>query len=657
MALAQSKYNSGQYYLSKLNLAFLFITAVLALACRPEAIDKGAKTGNKHYSLSDFYNSPFVKKPIFSANGDKILISTNKSGIFNAYQLSLANGELTQLTDFATNAAYGISYFPADERMLYSLELGADLSHIFVRNTDGTSVDITPDSTSKAMFIQWSEDKQSFYYLCNKRDNRYFDIYKLPIKNLNNKQLRPELLFENKNGYEIQGMSKDENYFVFGKIYTKNNSDIYLYSRKAGTTEKIIGNSKSANYAVGVSKDEEEIYYLTDEESEFCYLKAYNFSTKQHQTVVKENWDIVDVSFSPSKTYRAMLINEEAQNKLKLYQNIDNKQIKIPNLPCGDVSMVSFSKDEKQMCFLLNNPVSPNDLYIYNFESQELKKITDLLNPLIESNELVEPEFVKFPSFDGLEIPALLYKPLLIKENEKIPAIVWVHGGLGGQSRATYSPIIQYLVNQGYAVLAVNNRGSYGYGKTFAQADDGKIGNVDLKDYIAGKNFLANSGYVHQGKIGIMGAGTYGGYVPLAALAFAPTEFAVGVDLFGVTNWYRMLNSIPPAWEPIKQALYKELGNPATDSAALHKKSPLFFINEITQPLMIVQGANNPRVPKSETDQIVKELKINKIPHKYLVFNDESYFFAKKENEIKAYKEVMKFLDEFLKGKQTPVVQ
>lgn len=657
MLSAQSKYYQGRTFLSKTNIAFLFIVAIFILACRPEVIDKGAKIGKSQYSLHDFYNSPSIKKPIFSANGDKILISTNESGLFNAYQLSLASGELTPLTDFATNAAYGISYFPTDDRILYSLELGTDLSHIFVRNLDGTSIDVTPDSTSKAMFLRWSEDKKSFYYLCNKRDNRYFDVYKLPIKQLDSKQLRPELLFENKNGYEIQGMSNDENYFVCGKIYTKNNSDIYLHNRKTGKTEKIIGNAQSANYAVEVSKNEEEIYYLTDEGSEFIYLKMYHFGTKQSQLVLKEDWDIMEVSLSPKKTYRAVLINEAAQNKLKVYRNVDNKQIKIPNLPCGDVNMVSFSQDEKQMCFLLNNPVSPNDLYIYNFEKQELKKITDLFNPTIDHADLVEPEFVKFPSFDGLEIPALLYKPLAIKEKEQIPAILWVHSGLGSQSRATYSPMIQYLVSQGYAVLAVNNRGSYGYGKTFAQADDGKIGDADLKDYIAAKNFLVNLGYVHQGKVGIMGAGTYGGYMSLAALAFAPTEFAVGVDLFGITNWYRILKSIPPSWERIKQALYKELGNPATDSVALSKKSPLFFAGEITQPLMIVQGANNPRVPKSETDQIVKELKMNKIPHKYLIFNDESYFFAKKENEIRAYKEVMKFLDEFLKGKKTSVVQ
>lgn len=657
MALAQSKYNPQQAKLVKLNIAFLFITSLLTLACNPAAIDKGTKAKTKQYSLEEFYNSPFIKKPIFSPNGDKILISTNKSGIFNVYELALKSGELTQLTDFATNAAYGISYFPEDDRILYSLELGADLAHIFVRNSDGTSIDITPDSTAKAVFIRWSDDSKSFYYLCNKRDNRYFDVYKLNVNNLNTKQLKPELLFENKDGYEVQGMSKDENYLVLGKIYTKNNSDVYLYDRKANEIEKIIGGSQSVNYCIGVSRDEDRIFYLTDEGSEFCYLKTYNFQTNEQKTILKEDWDIVDVHFSPRKTYRAVLTNEDAQNKLKIYQNADNKQIKIPNLPCGDVSMLNFSKDEKQVCFLLNNPVSPNDLYVYNFDNQELKKITDFLNPAIDRNQLVEPEFVKFPSFDGLEIPALLYKPLTIKENEKIPAIIWVHGALGGQSRATYSPMIQHLVNQGYAVFAVNNRGSYGYGKTFCQADDGKIGDADLKDYIAGKNFLVNTGYVNQGKIGIMGAGTYGGYMALAALAFAPTEFAVGVDLFGITNWYRVLKSIPPSWQPIKQALYKELGDPATDSAALYKKSPLFFAGEITQPVMIVQGANNPRVPKSETDQIIKELKMKKIPHKYLVFNDEAYFFSKKENEIKAHKDVMKFLNEFLHGQQTTPIQ
>ncbi|MCU0390708.1 MAG: S9 family peptidase [Thermoflexibacter sp.] len=635
----------------KQHLCILAILSILTLACTPNALDKGSFTKNKQYAVEDFYNTPYLKKPTFSANGEKILISTNKNGIFNVYALLLKDGKLSAMTDYATNAAYGISYFPEDERILYSLELSLDVSHIFVRNLDGTSIDVTPDSTSRSIFMRWSEDKKSFYYLCNKRDNRYFDIYKLDIANLNKKDLNPTLLFENKDGYEIEGMSKDENYLVLGKMYTKNHSEIYLHNKKSNATQKIIGDSvASANWAVGTTDNEKKLYFLTNHDNEFYYLKSYDFESGQQEIITKENWDITDVFFSPKNTYRALLINEDAQTKLKIYKNTDNEQIKIPNLPCGDISMVNFSKDEKYVCFILNTPTSPNDLYLYNFENQELKKINSLINSVLDHRDLSEPEFVKFPSFDGLEIPALLYKPLHLKTGQKVPAVVWVHSSLSGQSRATYTPSIQYLVNQGYVVLAVNNRGSYGYGKTFAEADDGKVGEVDLKDYIAGKKYLEKMDFIAEGKIGIVGAGTYGGYITLAALAFEPTEFAVGVDLFGITNWYKMLKNMPASAQVIKPLLYKKLGNPQTDSAELHKKSPLFFANQITRPLMIVQGANNPRVPKSETDQIINELKINQIPHEYLIFPDEAYFFAKRENEIEACRAKVKFLNKYLKG-------
>jgi dipeptidyl aminopeptidase/acylaminoacyl peptidase len=229
-----------------------------------------------------------------------------------------------------------------------------------------------------------------------------------------------------------------------------------------------------------------------------------------------------------------------------------------------------------------------------------------------------------------------------------------IHGGPGDQSRLNYDPLTQYLVNHGYVILAVNNRGSSGYGKTFYAADDQKHGDVDLKDCIESKKFLIASGYVDSTKIGIMG-GSYGGYMTLAALAFAPEEFKVGVDIFGVANWLRTLNSIPPYWESFKEALYKELGNPKTDSIALYKKSPLFHADKITKPLIVLQGANDPRVLKIESDEVVAAVKKNKVPVEYIVFEDEGHGFVKKENEIKGYKAILDFLDQHLK-KDTPAL-
>jgi dipeptidyl aminopeptidase/acylaminoacyl peptidase len=217
-----------------------------------------------------------------------------------------------------------------------------------------------------------------------------------------------------------------------------------------------------------------------------------------------------------------------------------------------------------------------------------------------------------------------------------------------------YSSIIQYLVNHGYAVLAVNNRGSSGYGKTFFKMDDKTHGDVDLKDCVYGKDFLASTGVVDTAKIGIMG-GSYGGYMTLAALTFTPDAFAVGGDLFGISNWLRTLRSIPPWWSSFREALYTEMGDPNTeDSVMLKNYSPLFHYKNIVKPLMVLQGVNDPRVLKAESDEIVAAVKANRVPVEYVLFPDEGHGFVKKENEMKGYRQVLEFLDQYLKkiGKQ-----
>jgi dipeptidyl aminopeptidase/acylaminoacyl peptidase len=261
----------------------------------------------------------------------------------------------------------------------------------------------------------------------------------------------------------------------------------------------------------------------------------------------------------------------------------------------------------------------------------------------------VAGEVIRYKSFDGMEIPALIYKPKGLKKDEKVPALLWIHGGPGGQTRLNYSPIIQHLVNHGYAILAVNNRGSSGYGKTFFAADDRKHGDADLKDCIEAKKYLATLPWIDTDKIGIAG-GSYGGYMVMAALAFAPEEFDVGVNIFGVTNWIRTLKSIPPWWASFRDALYAELGDPAKDSVMLYNKSPLFHAKKITKPFIVLQGSNDPRVLQIESDEIVAAAKANNIPVEYVVFPDEGHGFLKKENNIKTSQEILKFVDIHLKG-------
>jgi dipeptidyl aminopeptidase/acylaminoacyl peptidase len=225
---------------------------------------------------------------------------------------------------------------------------------------------------------------------------------------------------------------------------------------------------------------------------------------------------------------------------------------------------------------------------------------------------------------------------------------VWVHGGPGGQTRRQYNAAIQFLVNHGYVILGINNRGSSGYGKSFNTADDHKHGREPLWDCVEAKKYLQSLPYVDPNRVGILG-GSYGGYMVLAALAFKPEEFAVGVDIFGISNWLRTLESMPKWWEAQRAALYKEVGDPEKDKEFLRETSPLFHADKILRPLLVLQGANDPRVIKPESDDIVAAVKKNGVPVEYVVFPDEGHGFTKKKNQIEGWSAILKFLDRYLK--------
>ncbi|HET9450052.1 MAG TPA: alpha/beta fold hydrolase, partial [Aggregicoccus sp.] len=319
----------------------------------------------------------------------------------------------------------------------------------------------------------------------------------------------------------------------------------------------------------------------------------------------------------------------------------------------GDITSVSISKSDARMSFYLSGDRSPANLYVYDFGAKEPRRLTDTLSKQIDPDDLVDAEVVRFKSFDGMQIPNILYKPHQASAQAKAPALVWVHGGPGGQTRKGYNAFMQYLVNHGYVVLGINNRGSSGYGKTFHTADDGKHGREPLWDCVSAKAYLQSLPYVDGQRIGIIG-GSYGGYMTLAALAFKPEEFQAGVDIFGVSNWLRTLESIPPYWESFRQALYQEVGDPAKQADFLRETSPLFHADKIQKPLLVLQGANDPRVIKPESDEIVQAVKKNGVPVEYIVFPDEGHGFSKKKNELRAYSATRAFLDVHLKGERVP---
>ncbi|MBO2545656.1 S9 family peptidase [Salegentibacter sp. BDJ18] len=409
---------------------------------------------------------------------------------------------------------------------------------------------------------------------------------------------------------------------------------------------------ESAQYsASGFDKNDEHFYYITNAGREFKSLIAYNLETDQSSNLFETNWDVMYSYLSENDKYRVIGINEDGKNSLIIENTKTGEEVDLPDMENEDIVAVNISDSEELMRLTIGTAKAPNNLFVYNFSSGDLKKLTNTLNPDINPDDLVSAEVVRYESFDGLEIPAIYYKPHQATKDNKVPALVWVHGGPGGQSRVGYSALIQYLVNQGYAILAVNNRGSSGYGKTFFKMDDKKHGEEDLKDCIWGKKWLQEQEYIDSEKIGILG-GSYGGYMTMAAMTFTPDEFEAGVNIFGVTNWLRTLKSIPPYWEAFREALYEKMGDPVKDSVALYNKSPLFHAEQVKNPVMVLQGANDPRVLQVESDEIVAALKENNVPVEYVVFEDEGHGFIKKENEIEGYRQIKQFLDKYLKEEE-----
>ncbi len=602
------------------------------------------------YSIEQFMDNESVGGGSFSSDNSKLLVTSNRSGIYNVYTVPTKGGELTPITQSDSTSIFVNSYFPEDDRMLLNADgNGDEIDHLFVRELDGTIKDITPEEGAKASFYGWSKDKQSLYFGSNKRDPRFFDVYKMSLSDYSS-----EMLYQNDNNLDFSGMTDDENFFALSKNLNTNDSDLFLYD--ASTKEMIkVNENQSANAAQDFSGDNARFYYTTDDGSEFSYLMAYDLNTKEKKKIVERSWDVAGSGFTTNDTYMIVYVNEDGKNAIEILETETMTPIELPNFGNKSITSVGFSQDENWMRMYVGGSNTPSDLYTYNLLTKEQYKLTNVLNKEINGDDLVTAKVIRYKSFDGTVIPAIYYLPHQASAENKVPAMVWVHGGPGGQSRQGFSPLIQYMVNQGYAVLAVNNRGSSGYGKTFYQMDDKNHGEKDLQDCVEGKNWLATQPEIDGDKIGIIG-GSYGGYMTMAALTYTPEEFDVGVNLFGVTNWLRTLKSIPPYWESFRESLYLELGDPfSADSVRLRRISPLFHADKVTKPLIVLQGSQDPRVLQVESDEIVEAVKANNVPVDYVLFEDEGHGFVKKENQIEAYSRIIKFLDEHLKNEKAPI--
>ncbi|MGH2575383.1 MAG: alpha/beta hydrolase family protein, partial [Ignavibacteria bacterium] len=357
-----------------------------------------------------------------------------------------------------------------------------------------------------------------------------------------------------------------------------------------------------------------------------------------------EKWDITDYNLAKSEKYLLYIINEDGSSKLKLKNLIIGKTRSL-KVPKGNCLTAQFTPDENEVVLLYDGPKNPQDIFVYNIKKNRLSQITYSMIGGIPKSEFTPPTPIKYNSFDGLEISANLYIPKWMEKDSTNPAIVWPHGGPEWQEKNLFNKFFQILTNRGYIVIAPNFRGSTGYGKSFQHKIYKDWGGAEFKDILGSVEYLKNSGYADKNKIAVVG-GSFGGFMTLTCVTKAPDIWKCAVDIFGPANLFTFLDSIPEYWKPATIAL---VGDPEKDKEFLQERSPINFVDNIKCPMFIIQGSNDPRVVKSESDQMVEKLKSQNKEVEYLVLEDEGHGFSKVSNQIKVWERICEFLDKHMK--------
>ncbi|MBF7073593.1 S9 family peptidase [Glaciecola sp. MH2013] len=619
-----------------------------------KAISETSTQSKQHsqYSAKTFYQTTSYGLAngngfAYSPDNSKILAESDASGVYNVITIT-PDGSVAPITSSTTDEHFPESFFPNDERILFSADKGGnELTHIYVRELNGTITDLTPSDETRATFGGWRNDGAVFYIWTNERDSASFDLYAY-----NSHDYKRRMIYENE-GFQPSVISPDGNWLALEKSLSSADANLYLVSLSSGSKQPRLITEHKGNinyFAYDFNADSSQLIFATNEFGEFNQAWTYDLTTGDKAELITADWDVSYVIRSPSGRYQVHALNIDGLTQVTVSDLKTGEAIALPGVPNGQLGQVRFSRDEKQIAFGVNTDTSPYNLYTMTF-GKEAVRLTNALNPAIDEADLVSATVERFESFDGLIIPGIMYKPKRATAETPVPAIVLVHGGPGGQSTRGYDAQIQHLVNHGYAVYAANNRGSSGYGKTFFHLDDKRHGEGDLKDIVAAGDYLRSLDWVDSDKVAVMG-GSYGGYITAAALTFHPHAFEAGINVFGVTNWVRTLESIPPWWGSFRDALYDEMGDPATDSERHRAISPLFHAENIVKPMLVVQGANDPRVLQIESDELVAAARKNGATVDYVIFDDEGHGFLKRENRIAASNAYLNFLDKHLKGKK-----
>ena len=601
--------------------------------------------------LEDFFKNPEKSSFQISPNGQ--FISYMKpweegNRRMNVYVKPFDSEKEIRITNAKKRSLYGY-FWLNNNRIAYVQDKGGDENiHIYAVDIDGSNdIDLTPFENIQARITDDLEEDENFILIeLNKNNPQVHDVYRL---NVNNGDL--ELIA--KNPGNISGWMTDND----GKLRIAltsdgvNSSILYRDSEKDDFKEILTTNFKESVSPLFFTFDNNEIYVSSNRHRDKSSIYKFDLQKGIETDLIFEHPDVDVYSLMRSKKRRLITgvsFYTDKQN-YKFYDSWRRDlQLSLENkIPGVEVRLSSLSKDETKAIIVAFSDRSRGTYYYYDIEKDELTMLAEL-SPWLKTDDMAKMSPVKYESRDGLTIHGYLTLPINYSKGDRIPVVVNPHGGPWVRDYWGFNSEIQFLANKGYAVFQMNYRGSTGYGRSFWEKSFKQWGKDMQNDITDGVNWLIDEGIADPDKIAIYGA-SYGGYATLAGLTFTPDLYACGVDYVGVSSLFTFMESMPPYWELYRSMMYEMVGHPDNDKELLASASPLLHIDKIKAPLFIAQGANDPRVKKSESDQIVEALKQKGIDVPYMVKDDEGHGFYNEENQFDFYKSMDDFLKKYLK--------
>ncbi|CAN5616073.1 S9 family peptidase [soil metagenome] len=569
----------------------------------------------------------------WAPDGRRVSFLTDITGVPQVWEVPADGGWPDQLT-FHEERIMGAEYSPVEDRLLFSMDAGGnERAQIFLLG-DGEEKDLTRNPDAIHYAGGFSPDGCRTAYTATRRNGTDFDVY---VQDLDGE---PELAWEVSGYHTVAEWGQDGSFLIVSRHHSNLDNDLYKLDLQSGEAKLLTPHEGEARFSGAcVTPDGASIYLATDRDGDFLRLARLDLSTLELEYLTPDDRDVESLEMSGNGRYLVAARNLDGYSDFMLF-NGRGRRMPTPEMPSGIIGGFSFSPDSGKLAFMLTGPNLNPDVWILDLPDGEPRRLTRSSTAGIPRNTFRTPEIVRYPSFDGREIPALFYEP----EEENAPVVVNVHGGPESQSRPMFAPVTQYFLDRGYAVFAPNVRGSTGYGKAYTHLDDVELRMDSVKDLAYAAEWLRGRG--HE-KIAVMG-GSYGGFMVLAALTEYPELWSAGVDIVGIANMVTFLENTGSYRRALRESEYGSLEN---DREFLESISPIHKAERITAPLMVIHGKNDPRVPVGEAKQIVERVRDNGGAVEYLPYEDEGHGLAKLKNRLDAYPRIAAFLGRTCKQK------